>query len=109
MGECAILRDTQTAQGVSTTGTHGPFLISRWGHSSATHWGRMLLGQLGRRADDVVMWDGLALATDDLGGDFTPVCSDFAPVEAAEFTPEKTGAASRVAPINFFWSWTPND
>lgn len=108
------------------------------------------------------MWDGLALATDDLGGDFTPVCSDSAPVEAAEFTPDecldafvaafglterehdilevlvvsdqsvqgiaatlflsrptlnrhissinkKTGAASRVSLINFFWSWTPND
>lgn len=101
------------------------------------------------------MWDGLALATDDLGGDFAPVCSDFAPVEAAEFTPDecldafvaafglterehdilevlvvsdqsvqdiaatlnrhissinkKTGAASRVSLINFFWSWTPND
>ena len=79
MGECTIFHDTQTAQGVSTTGTHGPFLASRWGHSSATHWGRTLLGQLGRRADDVVMWDGLALATDDFGGDFAPVCSDFAP------------------------------
>lgn len=108
------------------------------------------------------MWDGLALATDDLGGAFTPVCSDSAPVEAAEFTPDecldafvaafglterehdilevlvvsdqsvqdiaatlflsrptlnrhissinkKTGAASRVSLINFFWSWTPND
>ena len=154
MGERAIFHDTQTAQGVSTTGTHGPFLTSRWG--------RTLLGQLGRRADDVVMWDGLALATDDLGGDFAPVCSDFAPVEAAEFTPDecldafvaafgltererdilevlvvsdqsvqdiaaalflsrstlyrhissinkKTGTISRVALINFFWSWTPKD
>ena len=79
VGECAIFHDTQTAQRVSTTGTHGPFLTSRWGRSSATHWGRTLLGQLGRRADDVVMRDGLALATDDLGGDFAPVCSDFAP------------------------------
>ena len=79
MGERAIFHDTQTAQRVSTTGTHGPFLTSHWGRSSATHWGRTLLGQLGRRADDVVMWDGLALATDDLGGDFAPVCSDSAP------------------------------
>lgn len=55
------------------------------------------------------MQDGLALATDDLGGDFAPACSDFGPVEAVEFTPEKTGAASRVALINFFWSWTPKD
>lgn len=55
------------------------------------------------------MWDGLALATDDLGGDFTPACSDFGPVEAVEFTPEKTGTTSRVALINFFWSWTPKD
>lgn len=55
------------------------------------------------------MRDGLALATDDLGGDFAPACSDFGPVEAVEFTPEKTGAASRVALINFFWSWTPKD
>lgn len=101
------------------------------------------------------MRDGLALATDDLGGDFAPVCSDFAPVEAAEFTPDecldafvaafgltererdilevlvvsgqsvqdiaatlcrhissinkKTGTTSRVALINFFWSWTPKD
>lgn len=89
MGECAIFHDTQTAQRVSTTGTYGPFLASRWGHSSATHWGRTLLGQLGRRADDVVMWDGLALATDDFGGDFAPACSDSAPVEAAEFTPDE--------------------
>lgn len=65
------------------------FLTSRRGHSSATHWGRTLLGQLGRRADDVVMRDGLALATDDLGGDFAPACSDSAPVEAAEFTPDE--------------------
>ena len=89
MGECAIFHDTQTAQRVSTTGTYGPFLASRWGHSSATHWGRTLLGQLGRRADDVVMRDGLALATDDFGGDFAPACSDSAPVEAAEFTPDE--------------------
>ena len=162
MGECAIFHDTQTAQRVSTTGTYGPFLASRWGHSSATHWGRTLLGQLGRRADDVVMWDGLALATDDFGGDFAPACSDSAPVEAAEFTLDecldafvaafgltererdilevlvvsdqsvqdiaatlflsrstlyrhissinkKTGTTSRVALINFFWSWTPKD
>ena len=137
MGECAIFHDTQTAQRVSTTGTYGPFLTSRWGHSSATHWGRTLLGQLGRRADS-------------------------APVEAAEFTPDecldafvatfgltererdilevlvvsdqsvqdiattlflsrstlyrhissinkKAGTASRVALINFFWSWTPKN
>ena len=37
-----------------------------------------LLGQLGQRADDAVMQDGLPLATDDLGGDFAPVCSDSA-------------------------------
>ena len=119
-----------------------------------------LLGQLGRRADDVVMQDGLAFATDDFGGDFAPTCSDPAPVEAAELTPDerldafvatfgltgrerdilevlvvsdqsvqdiattlflsrstlyrhissinkKTGTASRVALINYFWSWTP--
>lgn len=35
------------------------------------------------------MWDGLALATDDLGGDFTSACSDFGPVEAVEFTPDE--------------------
>ena len=121
-----------------------------------------LLGQLGQRADDAVIRDELALATDDLGGDFAPTCSDPAPVEAAELTPDerldafvaafeltqrerdilealvashesvqdiaatlflsrstlyrhiasinkKTGAASRVALINFFWSWTPKD
>ena len=121
-----------------------------------------LLGQLGQRADDAVMRDGLALATDDLGGDFAPTCFDPAPVEAAELTSDerldafvatfeltererdilealvvsdqsvqdiaatlflsrptlyrhissinkKTGTASRVALINFFWSWTPND
>ena len=108
------------------------------------------------------MWNGLALATDDLGGDFAPACSDSAPVEAAEFTSDecldafvaafgltererdilevlvvsdqsvqdiaatiflsrstlyrhissinkKTGTTSRVALINFFWSWTPKD
>ena len=48
-----------------------------------------LLGQLGRRADDVVMQDGLAFATDDLGGDFAPTCSDPAPVEAAGLTPDE--------------------
>ncbi len=121
-----------------------------------------LLGQLGRRADDVVMQDGLPLATDDLGGDLAPTCSAPEPVEAAELTPDerldafvatfgltererdilevlvvsdqsvqdiattlflsrstlyrhissinkKTGTASRVALINFFWSWTPKD
>ncbi len=121
-----------------------------------------LLGQLGRRADDVVMQDGLPLATDDLGGDLAPTCSDPEPVEAAELAPDerldafvatfgltererdilevlvvsdqsvqdiattlflsrstlyrhissinkKTGTASRVALINFFWSWTPKD
>lgn len=119
-----------------------------------------LLGQLGQRADDAVMRDGLALATDDLGGDFAPTCFDPAPVEAAKLTSnerldsfvatfglterdilevlvvsdqsvqdiattlflsrstlyrhissinKKTGTASRVALINFFWSWTPKD
>lgn len=121
-----------------------------------------LLGQLGRRADDVVMQDGLPLATDDLGADLASACSDPEPVEAAELTPDerlnafvatfgltererdilevlvvsdqsvqdiattlflsrstlyrhissinkKTGTASRVALINFFWSWTPKD
>lgn len=119
-----------------------------------------LLGQLGQRADDVVMQDGLPLATDDLGGDLAPTCSDPEPVEAAELTSDerldafvatfelterdvlealvvsdqsvqdiattlflsrstlyrhissinkKTGTTSRVALINFFWSWTPND
>lgn len=121
-----------------------------------------LLGQLGQRADDAVMQDGLPLATDDLGGDLAPTCSDPEPVEAAELTfderldafvatfgltererdilevlvvsdqsvqdiattlflsrstlyrhissiNKKTGAASRVSLINFFWSWTPND
>ena len=119
-----------------------------------------LLGQLGQRADDVVMQDGLPLATDDLGGDLAPTCSDPEPVEAAELTSDerldafvatfgltererdilealvvsdqsvqdiattlflsrstlyrhissinkKTGTASRVALINFYWSWTP--
>ena len=121
-----------------------------------------LLGQLGQRADDVVLQDGLPLATDDLGGDLAPTCSDPEPVEAAELTSDerldafvatfgltererdilealvvsdqsvqdiattlflsrstlyrhissinnKTGTASRVALINFFWSWTPKD
>lgn len=121
-----------------------------------------LLGQLGRRADDVVMQDGLPLATDDLGADLASACSDPEPVEAAELTPDerldafvatfgltererdilevlvvsdqsvqdiattlflsrstlyrhissinkKAGTASRVALINFFWSWTPKD
>lgn len=121
-----------------------------------------LLGQLGQRADDVVMQDGLPLATDDLGGDLAPTCSDPEPVEAAELTSDerldafvatfgltererdilevlvvsdqsvqdiattlflsrstlyrhissinkKAGTASRVALINFFWSWTPKD
>lgn len=121
-----------------------------------------LLGQLGQRADDAVMQDGLPLATDDLGGDLAPTCSDSEPVEAAELTSDerldafvatfgltererdilevlvvsdqsvqdiattlflsrstlyrhissinkKTGTASRVALINFFWSWTPKD
>ncbi len=121
-----------------------------------------LLGQLGQRADDVVMQDGLPLATDDLGGDLAPTCSDPEPVEAAELTSDerldafvatfeltererdvlealvvsdqsvqdiattlflsrstlyrhissinkKTGTTSRVALINFFWSWTPKD
>ena len=121
-----------------------------------------LLGQLGQRADDAVMQDGLPLATDDLGGDLAPTCSDPEPVEAAELTSDerldafvatfgltererdilealvvsdqsvqdiattlflsrstlyrhissinkKTGTASRVALINFYWSWTPQD
>ncbi len=121
-----------------------------------------LLGQLGQRADDAVMQDGLPLATDDLGGDLAPTCSDPEPVEAAELTSDerldafvatfgltererdilealvvsdqsvqdiattlflsrstlyrhissinkKTGTTSRVALINFFWSWTPKD
>lgn len=121
-----------------------------------------LLGQLGQRADDAVMQDGLPLATDDLGGDLAPTCFDPEPVEAAELTSDerldafvatfgltererdilevlvvsdqsvqdiattlflsrstlyrhissinkKTGTASRVALINFFWSWTPKD
>lgn len=108
------------------------------------------------------MWDGLALAADDLGGDLAPTCSDPEPVEAAELTSDerldafvatfgltererdilevlvvsdqsvqdiattlflsrstlyrhissinkKTDTASRVALINFFWSWTPKD
>lgn len=121
-----------------------------------------LLGQLGQRADDAVMQDGLPLATDDLGGDLAPTCFDPEPVEAAELTSDerldafvatfgltererdilevlvasdqsvqdiattlflsrftlyrhissinkKTDTASRVALINFFWSWTPKD
>ena len=48
-----------------------------------------LLGQLGQRADDVVMQDGLPLATDDLGGDLAPTCSDSEPVEAAELTSDE--------------------
>lgn len=117
---------------------------------------------LGQRADDAAMRDGLPLATDDLGGDLAPTCSDPEPVEAAELTSDerldafvatfgltererdilevlvvsdqsvqdiatmlflsrstlyrhissinkKTGTASRVALINFFWSWTPKD
>lgn len=121
-----------------------------------------LLGQLGQRADDAAMRDGLPLATDDHGGDLAPTCSDPEPVEAAELTSDerldafvatfgltererdilevlvvsdqsvqdiattlflsrstlyrhissinkKAGTASRVALINFFWSWTPKD
>lgn len=121
-----------------------------------------LLGQLGQRADDAAMRDGPPLATDDLGGDLAPTCSDPEPVEAAELTSDerldafvatfgltererdilevlvvsdqsvqdiattlflsrstlyrhissinkKAGTASRVALINFFWSWTPKD
>lgn len=121
-----------------------------------------LLGQLGQRADDAVIRDELAPATDDLGGDLAPTCSDPEPVEAAELTSDerldafvatfeltererdilaalvvsdqsvqdiattlflsrstlyrhissinkKTGTTSRVALINFFWSWTPKD
>lgn len=121
-----------------------------------------LLGQLGQRADDAVIRGELTPATDDLGGDLAPTCSDSVPVEAAELTPDerlnafvatfgltererdilevlvvsdqsvqdiattlflsrstlyrhissinkKTGPASRVALINFFWSWTPKD
>lgn len=48
-----------------------------------------LLGQLGQRADDAVMRDGLPLATDDLGGDLAPTCSDPEPVEAAELTSDE--------------------
>lgn len=48
-----------------------------------------LLGQLGQRADDAVMQDGLPLATDDLGGDLAPTCSDPEPVEAAELTSDE--------------------
>ena len=119
-------------------------------------------GKLGQRADDAAMRDGLPLATDDLGGDLAPTCSDPEPVEAAELTSDerldafvatfgltererdilevlvvsdqsvqdiattlflsrstlyrhissinkKAGTASRVALINFFWSWTPKD
>lgn len=121
-----------------------------------------LLGQLEQRADDAVIRDELAPATDDLGGDLAPTCSDPEPVEAAELTSDerldafvatfeltererdilealvvsdqsvqdiattlflsrstlyrhissinkKTGTTSRVALINFFWSWTPKD
>lgn len=63
MGECEAFHDTQTAQGVSTTGTHGPFLF------------------LSRSA----LYRHIASIN------------------------KKTGAASRVALINFFWSWTPID
>ena len=108
------------------------------------------------------MQDGLPLATDDLGGDLAPTCSDPESVEVAELTSDerldafvatfeltererdilevlvvsdqsvqdiattlflsrstlyrhissinkKAGTASRVALINFFWSWTPKD
>lgn len=48
-----------------------------------------LLGQLGQRADDAVMQDGLPLATDDLGGDLAPTCSDPEPVETAELTSDE--------------------
>ena len=48
-----------------------------------------LLGQLGQRADDAAMRDGLPLATDDLGGDLAPTCSDSEPVEAAELTSDE--------------------
>lgn len=48
-----------------------------------------LLGQLGQRDDAAVMQDGLPLATDDLGGDLAPTCSDPEPVEAAELTSDE--------------------
>lgn len=121
-----------------------------------------LLGQFGQDGEGEATHGGLALATDDLGGDLAPTCSDPEPVEAAELTSDerldafvatfgltererdilevlvvsdqsvqdiattlflsrstlyrhissinkKTGTASRVALINFFWSWTPKD
>ena len=120
-----------------------------------------LLGQLGQRADDAVMQDGLPLATDDWWGSCAHMLRP-EPVEAAELTSDerldafvatfgltererdilevlvvsdqsvqdiattlflsrstlyrhissinkKTDTASRVALINFFWSWTPKD
>ncbi len=121
-----------------------------------------LLGQFGQDGEGEAAHGGLALATDDLGGDLAPTCSDSEPVEAAELTSDerldafvatfgltererdilevlvvsdqsvqdiattlflsrstlyrhissinkKAGTASRVALINFFWSWTPKD
>ena len=121
-----------------------------------------LLGQLGQRADDAVMQDGLPLATDILVGILRPhaptpspwrrrssrsderldafvatfglterehdilevlVVSDQSVQDIAttlflsrstlyrhiSSINKKTGTASRVALINFFWSWTPKD
>lgn len=121
-----------------------------------------LLGQLGQRADDAVMQDGLPLATDDLGGGSCAhmlrprarggsgltsderldafvatfgltererdilealVVSDQSVQDIAttlflsrstlyrhiSSINKKTGTASRVALINFYWSWTPQD
>lgn len=93
-----------------------------------------LLGQFGQDGEGEATHGGLALATDDLGVSCEPGQADTVPLEALVVSDgsvqdvaaalflsrstlyrhiasinKKTGASSRVALINFFWSWTPQD
>lgn len=93
-----------------------------------------LLGQFGQDDEHEATHGGLAFATDDLGVSRAPDQADTVPLEALVVSDDsvqdvaaalflsrstlyrhiasinkKTGAASRVALINFFWSWTPQD
>lgn len=93
-----------------------------------------LLGQFGQDGEGEATHGGLALATDDLGVSCEPGQADTVPLEALVVSDDsvqdvaaalflsrstlyrhiasinkKTGASSRVALINFFWSWTPQD
>ena len=93
-----------------------------------------LLGQFRQDGEGEATHGGLALATDDLGVSCEPGQADTVPLEALVVSDDsvqdvaaalflsrstlyrhiasinkKTGASSRVALINFFWSWTPQD